>query len=135
MERPLNALALPATHVDVAGWTSPWVRLLGLWRHAVWASLFFGVCAASVSVRLDVQQLRVNLDRNARFSQQAQVLQERLQLEQDVRRRSAAVEAVAEMLVLTDRPAIILVREAFIHSTRSALQMRCCPVAPLRLHA
>lgn len=77
-----------------------WRRLLPLWRHAVWAVVLFAVCAVAVSVRLDVQQLRKDLDRNARLEHEARLLNERLRLEIDARRRVVAVEQYAGALAL-----------------------------------
>lgn len=89
-ETPAPALTRPAL----------WRRLLPLWRHAVWATVLFAVCAVAVSVRLDVQQLRKDLDRNARLEHEARLLNERLRLEVDARRRVLAVEQYAGALAL-----------------------------------
>ena len=88
-------LAFPAAQGEAATWTSPWVRLLPLWRHGVWLTVLFAVSAMAVSIRLDVHQLQRDLDRNARMHREARVLHERLELEWAVRRRTAAVEAMA----------------------------------------
>ncbi len=73
-------------------------RLWPLWRHAVWVVALFLVSAVAVSVRLDVHQLRRDLDRNARTQREAQVLNERLRLEIDARRRAVAVDSVADAM-------------------------------------
>ena len=46
-------------------------------------------------VRLDVQQLRKDINRNARAQREAQLLNDRLRLEFDARSRAVAMEAVA----------------------------------------
>ena len=75
-------------------------RLLPLWRHALWFVLLFAAFAGYVSVRLDVQQLRKDLDRNARAQREAHILNDRLRLEQDTRRQASTMEAVASELQL-----------------------------------
>jgi len=76
----------------------PLSRLLPLWRHAVWLVILFVVLAVSVIIRLDVQRLEMDLDRNDRAQRAAQVLNERLTLELDSRRRLQAVEGMATAL-------------------------------------
>lgn len=75
-------------------------RALPLWRHAVWGGTLFAVLSLAASVRLDVQQMRKDLDRNARHTREARVLHDRLRLEMDARRRAVAMEAVAAQLQL-----------------------------------
>jgi hypothetical protein len=86
---------------------SPWTHLIPLWRHAVWLALLFGVCAMSVSTRIEVQALHKDLSRNARLQREAVVLHERLQLEWSVRRRTAAIEAVADEMALSSTASLV----------------------------
>ena len=108
MER---TLALP-THL-IAPATSSWRRgvrrVLPLWRHAVWLAALFVVLAAWVQVRLDVQQLRTDLDRNSRHTREARILNDRLRLEMDARRRAVNVEAMAGRLAMTADAAVVRV--------------------------
>lgn len=75
-------------------------RLVPLWRYAVYAMTMFAVLAAAATVRLEVQQLRKDLDRNARATREAQILNDRLHLEMDARRRVLAMEKTATRLDL-----------------------------------
>lgn len=109
MNRQPPALTLPAADVEVVPWTSPWVRLVPLWRHAVWLVVFFGICAFAVSIRVDVASLNKDLARNARLKREAVVLHERLELEWSVRRRTAAVEALAAGLGLAEEVPLVQV--------------------------
>lgn len=114
MERSLTGLiagALPLADVVEVARPTTWQRLFPLWRHAVWLLALFAVSAAAVAVRLDVQQLRKDLDRNTRLERQAAVLNERLRLEIDARRRAVAVEGVAHRLELTTHAQIVRVPE------------------------
>ena len=104
-----RALTIPAADVEVGAWSSPWIRLVPLWRHAVWLALFFGICAFAVSIRVDVARINKDLARNARLQKEATVLHERLELEWAVRRRTAAVEALAAGLGLTEEVALVQV--------------------------
>jgi hypothetical protein len=89
--------ALPvATHTRVV----PWRRLLPLWRHAVWLLALFAVLAMATAVRLDVQRLRMDLDRSDRLHRGALVLNERLHLEIDARKRLAVMLGAAEDLAM-----------------------------------
>ena len=112
MERSLidNGAVLPVT--DTPARSGLLSRLLPLWRHAAWLAALFLVCAAAVSVRLDVQQTRKDLDRNMRMEREAQVLNERLRLEMDARRRAVAVEAIAQSLSLDASAKVVRVEEA-----------------------
>lgn len=76
----------------------PWGRLLPLWRHVVWLVALFVVLAVAVVIRIDVQRLEMDLDRNDRAHRTAQVLNERLTMELDARRRLQAVEGMATSL-------------------------------------
>ncbi|MCO4747444.1 MAG: hypothetical protein KC912_21770 [Proteobacteria bacterium] len=94
------AVALPAPDVEVVGWASPWRRLVPLWRHAVWIGSGFALVAMAVSVRVEVQELRKDIERAEFRHREAGLLHERLQLEVDSRRRAVAVEAVASELAV-----------------------------------
>ena len=99
MERTLN------TPPAVAGVEDGTVRRLverlkPMWRYAVFTVCLFAVSAFAVAVRLDTQGMRKDLDRNTRLQREAQVLNDRLTLEMDARRRAVAVEAVAGQLGL-----------------------------------
>lgn len=110
MER---TLALPTAEMLAPAarqWRLGAERLLPLWRHAVWLSALFVVLAAWVQVRLDVQQLRTDLDRNTRMTREARISNDRLRLEMDARRRASAVEAVAGRLAMDGSAAIVRVR-------------------------
>lgn len=85
----------------------PSARLVPLWRHAVWLVALFAVCAYAVDVRLDVQQLRKDLDRQGRNETEARVLNERLHLEMDARRRAVAMEQVASRMGLTSEARVV----------------------------
>lgn len=87
-------------------------RLVPLWRHAVWFVALFVVSAVAVSVRLDVQQLRKDLDRHARMDTEARVLNERLRLERDSRRRAVAVEAIAQSMGVDQEVHVVRIEEA-----------------------
>lgn len=75
-------------------------QLVPLWRYAVWLVALFSIAAAAVAIRLDVQQLRENLDRNDRLQRQSEVLRERLRLEVDARRRVASLERIGTTMSL-----------------------------------
>jgi sensor domain CHASE-containing protein len=94
-----GALTTLAPVTDI-GTTSRFADLKPLWRHAVWLAVLFVVCGIAVSVRLDVQQTRKDLDRNARMEREARVMNERLRLELDARRRVKAVQEVADAMHL-----------------------------------
>lgn len=84
-------------------------RLVPLWRHVVFAACLFAVSAFAVAVRLDVQGMRKDFDRNARLQREARVLNDRLHLEMDARRRAVAMEVVAGQLALSSSAEIIKV--------------------------
>ncbi|MBW2253538.1 MAG: hypothetical protein JRI25_02935 [Deltaproteobacteria bacterium] len=112
MEHTLNAArapSFPAPDVEVHSWVSPWTHLVPLWRHAAWMALLFAVCAASVSTRIEVQALHKDLSRNARLQREAVVLHERLELEWSVRRRTVAIEAVADQMALSSAVPLVAV--------------------------
>lgn len=94
MERTLTAHTLPARRLTVGQ------RILPLWRHAASAACLFIVLVVGAFIRLDVQQLRKDMDRTARASLEARVLHDRLVLEMESRRRSVAMEHAAGQLHL-----------------------------------
>jgi len=108
-----RTLALPTAELLVPAarrWQLGARRFLPLWRHAVWLVALFLVLAAWVQVRLEVQSLRADLDRNTRMSREARILNDRLRLEMDARRRASNVEAVALRLGMGADAAVVRVR-------------------------
>jgi cell division protein FtsL len=108
-----RTLALPTADLIAPAartWQVGARRLLPLWRHAVWLVALFLVLAAWVQVRLDVQQLRADLDRNNRMSREARIMNDRLRLEMDARRRASNVEQVAVRLGMNGDAAVVRVR-------------------------
>lgn len=110
MERTLN----PATHVARPAPILPprvsWlVRLLPLWRHAAFLAASLGVFAGGAWVRLEVQQARKDLDRASRMILEASVLNDRLGLELEARRRAVAMESAASRLGLGPSAALDVV--------------------------
>jgi hypothetical protein len=95
---------LPSETLD---WSTAWQRLIPLWRHGVWFMAVFAVLAAAVSVRLDVQQLKKDMDRGTRAQRESTVLNDRLRLEVDARRRVAAMEAVAAGLEMGPEASVV----------------------------
>jgi len=87
-------------------------RLLPLWRHGVWLCSLFAVLASAAAVRLDVQQMRKDLDRNTRAQREARILNERLELEVASRRRAVAMEAVAAQMAMSADARMISVKES-----------------------
>lgn len=82
-------------------------RLLPLWRYGVWVAAAFVLLAAWVAIRVDVQALREDLDKAGRAHREARVVNDRLRLELDARRRAVAMEAAARELSLG--PAVTVV--------------------------
>lgn len=104
----LSPASVPlGTELGRPGLQIPWARLAPLWRHAVWVGLLFVVLAIAVTIRLDVQRLQMDLDRNDRAERAAQVLHERLSLELDARRRLQAMEGLATSLGATSEVPIV----------------------------
>jgi hypothetical protein len=91
-----------------ASFTATWSRLRPLSRYALFALVSFVVVLVGVLVRLEVQQLEIDLDRNDRAQRAASVLQERLELELRSRRRLHAVQSFAGQLQA--RPDAMIVR-------------------------
>lgn len=93
---------------DVAArleWLAP------LWRHAVWLVALFALLTMWVDVRVDVQQVRKDLDRTGRAHREAQIQNDRLQLEIDARRRSVVLESAARQLAVGDQARLVRVVE------------------------
>lgn len=108
MERTL-ALPTQLLAPTASRWKLGLRRLLPLWRYAVWGMALFVVMAAWAQVRLDVQALRTDLDRNSRHAREARILNDRLRLEMDARRRAVHVEAMAGRLGVTAEAPIVRV--------------------------
>lgn len=77
-------------------------RLVPLWRYAVWIAAAFVLLTAWVTIRVDVQALREDLDKAGRAHREARIVNDRLRLELDSRRRAVAMEAAAARLSLTE---------------------------------
>ncbi len=82
-------------------------RLLPLWRYAVWVAAAFVLLTAWVSIRVEVQALREDLDKAGRAHREARIVNDRLRLEIDARRRAVAMEAAAASLALTERVQVV----------------------------
>jgi len=102
-------VALPAPEVEVAHWDTPFVNVRPLWRHVVAVTMIFALSVAWVEVRLDVKKTRIELDRNASMQREALVLNKRLRLEVDARRRAAAMEQVGRALSLSGAAPVVVV--------------------------
>lgn len=102
--RPMTSrpVALPTTQAPSL------TALLPLWRYVVVFAALFGLVAVSASLRVECQQLRKDLDRNTRLIREAQVLQERLTLEQAARVRVAALAATADAQQWEPAPRIVV---------------------------
>ncbi len=103
MDRLIQSFAamqfvLPSANVHDVTDGQLYGAVIPLWRHLFWVFALFVVLAVAVGVRLDVQQLRKDLDLNERYIRSANVLNERLHLELDTRRRAEAVEDIATRL-------------------------------------
>jgi hypothetical protein len=104
------SIALPSPDVELGGWASPWRRLLPMWRHVVWMGGCFVIAAVAVAVRVDVQDLRKDVERTQDMQKEALLLHERLQLEVDARHRAAAVEAMATELAIVTPASVEIIR-------------------------
>jgi len=83
-------------------------KLLPLWRAVIWGLAVFILLVAAAVIRLDVQRLQIDFDRNDRLRSEAVVTQERLLLELDVRKRLGAVQGYAESANLVQLPTAIV---------------------------
>lgn len=107
----LQATALP-TLAPTRAKVGQWSLLRPMRRYAVAVVLLFLLLAAGVWVRLQVQQLEIDLDRNDRAQRAATVLNERLELELRARRRLHAVQGYAVQLDATPETPRVRVRSA-----------------------
>jgi hypothetical protein len=113
MERSLNTAAANtvATHTAAAPGPTEWQAglrwLVPLWRHAVWLVALFALLTLWVDIRVEVQQLRKDLDRSGRAFREARLNNDRLRLELDARSRAFALEAAATELGLSDRAVLV----------------------------
>lgn len=113
MERTLTHAGVADAGVPSASaWSDGWRRLIPLWRHAVWLMSLFAVLSVAASIRLDVQQMRKDLDRHNRVAREARILNDRLRLEVDARRRAVAMEQAAARLQLGPHATIVRVERA-----------------------
>jgi hypothetical protein len=87
-------------------------RLLPLWRYAVWIGAVFVLLTAWVTIRVDVQALREDLDKSGRAHREARIVNDRLRLELDSRRRAVAMEAAAAQLSLTEKVVVVALPSA-----------------------
>lgn len=83
------------------------LRVFPLWRLGVSAVVFVGLVVIGAYVRLEVQQLRKDMDRTSRATLEAQVLQDRLVLEMEARRRAVAMERAADQLGLGPQASLV----------------------------
>ena len=104
-------LALPGNMISYEDQTT-FANVLPLWRHMFWLAVLFVAFATSVQVRLDVQQLRKDIDRNERTQRRATVTNERLRLELDSRRRAEAVQDLALKMGIQNRQRLFRLRSS-----------------------
>jgi len=76
-------------------------KLMPLWRVVLWGVALFALLVMAAAVRLDVQRLQMDFDRNDRMRGDAMVTHERLQMELDVRKRLGAVQGYSSAAELT----------------------------------
>ena len=86
-------------------------KLLPLWRLVIWAMAVFVLLLAAAVIRLDVQRLQMDFDRNDRLQREAEVTHERLLLELDVRKRLGAVQHYASSAELVHLPSSVIQEE------------------------
>jgi len=103
---------LPAKFPVVREALQHWRQFLPLWRHLTWLACVVFLVACQALIRVDVQRMRTELARNAVVQGQAQLLHQRLQLEQDVRNQAAALERRGRSLGLSDEVHLVWLREA-----------------------
>lgn len=109
MEQTLIAVA--TLQARAPEWRRALVRLVPLWRYAVWGLAVFVLLATWVDVRLDVQGLRKDLDRTGRAEREQRVLSDRLRLEIDARHRAVRMEQVALQMGLASTVPVVEFRE------------------------
>ena len=96
MKSTTQTLATPLTQPDRLGLARAAAqRLQPLWRHAVFLVALVSLLGIAAAIRLDVQQLRKDLDRNGHAQREALIQRDRLRLEVDARRRAMAMESAA----------------------------------------
>ena len=83
-------------------------KLMPLWRMVIWAMAVFVLLVAAAVIRLDVQRLQMDFDRNDRLQREAEVTHERLLLELDVRKRLGAVQQYASSAELVHLPSSVV---------------------------
>lgn len=76
-------------------------------RYGIWLACLIVVVMVWLQVRIEVHQLRRDLDRTGAAIRKARVLNQRLALERDARRRLIEAERVAAELGLTDDVEIV----------------------------
>jgi len=103
---------LPARSPVVREALQQWRQFLPLWRHLSWLACVIFLVACQALIRVDVQRMRTELARNAVVQGQAQLLQQRLELEQDVRNQASALELRGQSLGLADDVRLVWLREA-----------------------
>jgi hypothetical protein len=99
------SIAVPTAH----DWQAVGHRLVPLWRHGVWLVALFALLTLWVDIRVDVQQLRSDLDRASRAQREARIQNERLRLELDARRRALAMESLAASTGTVEGASVIVV--------------------------
>lgn len=104
-------LTLPGQEVNASTEAMTIANVVPLWRHMFWLAAVFAALVVSVEVRLDVQQLRKDLDRNERSQRSADVVNDRLRLELDSRRRAESVAAIASKMDIQETVQIIRIVE------------------------
>ena len=88
-----------------------WRKFIPLWRHVAWMACVIVLVACQALIRVDVQQMRTELARNAVSQRHAQLLHQRLDLEMDVRNQAGALEQRAQLLGLSDEVRLVWLRE------------------------
>ena len=111
MERVLthgsDAVALPGNEDSRTRLRSLVVAVVPLWRHLVWLIALTAVGSFAVAVRIDVQRTQKDFERTVRTQREAHVLQDRLRLELDSRRRASAMEGLAESHAMIPNPNVV----------------------------
>ncbi len=88
-----------------------WRTFIPLWRHVAWMACVIVLVACQALIRVDVQQMRTELARNAVAQRHAQLLHQRLDLEMDVRNQAGALEQRGQLLGLSDEVRLVWLRE------------------------
>jgi hypothetical protein len=90
------------------GKPSVWSKIVPLWRVLIWALAVFFLLVTTAVIRLDVQRLQMDFDRNDRMRNHALITQERLLLELDVRKRLGAIQGYASAAELVHVPTTVV---------------------------